>query len=129
TVMCVVGRYTYAGHDRYLLMSAKPMIFTDFAKKTREFYLQVFPGNDVGNQNDCLTYNLQSVLQTQSTSNLHFSLQQLCTNCTTSVSSTPLKIYFATGEETHAINLGAQRLVISGNSQQTGSSCSDNNYC
>ena len=130
TVMCVVGRYTYLpGQDRYLLLSAKPMIFTDLAKKTREYYLQVFPSNDVGNQNDCLTYNLQSVLQNSSSSTLHFSLQQICTNCSTAVSSTPLKIYFATGEEAAAINLGSQRLVISGNTQQTGNNCSDNTYC
>ncbi|HLT21839.1 MAG TPA: hypothetical protein VKZ84_00280 [Bacteriovoracaceae bacterium] len=129
TVMCLVGRYTYTpGQDRYLVLSAKPMVFTDFAKKTREYYLLVQPANDVGNQNDCLTYNLQSVLQ-QGTSTLNFSLQQLCTNCTTAVSSTPLKIYFSTGEEASAINLGSSRLVVAGNSQQTGNSCSDNTYC
>ena len=130
TVMCLVGRYTYSpGQDRYLVLSAKPMIFTDVIKKTREYYLQVQPANDVGNQNDCLTYNLQSVLQTNPSNTLHFSLQQLCTNCTTSVSSTPLKIYFATGEEASAISLGAARLVISGNTSQNGANCSSNSYC
>jgi len=130
TVMCLVGRYTYTpGQDRYLILSAKPMVFTDFAKKTREYYLMVQPANDVGNQNDCLTYNLQSVLQTAPTTTLHFSPQQLCTNCSSSVSSSPLRVYFSTGEEAAAINLGSQRLVISGNGQQTGNSCNESSYC
>lgn len=130
TVMCLVGRYSYTpGNERYLILSAKPMVFTDFVKNTREYYLMVQPANDIGNQNDCLTYNLQSVLQTAPTTSLHFSPGQLCTNCSTSVSSAPLRIYFSTGEEASAINLGAQKLVISGNSQQTGNSCEDNSYC
>lgn len=130
TVMCLVGRYTYSpGQDRYLVMSAKPMIFTDVIKKTREYYLQVQPANDIANQNDCLTYNLQSILQANPANTLHFSLQQLCTNCATSVSSTPLKVYFSTGEEAAAINLGQARLVVSGNTSQNGSSCNSNSYC
>lgn len=131
TKFCLVGKYTYiAGTDRFLIMSARPKSYTDLTAKTTEYYLQVEPSNDTANQNDCLSYNLTNSLYNGSSSpSAYFSLAQLCTNCTSAVSSTGLKLYFLNGEQVPTITVNQLTLSLSGNSSSGGSTCTEATAC
>ncbi len=131
TKFCLVGKYNYvSGANRFLVLSAKPRSFTDLIKKTTEFYLQVEPANDAANQNDCLTYNLTNQLFANVPSaTAHFSLTQLCANCSNSVTSSGLRLYFVNGEEVPTVSVNSLLLTISGASGTTGLNCSENTSC
>lgn len=135
TKFCLVGRYNYeAGSDKFLVMSAKAKSFTDLINKTTEFYLQVEPSNDSANQNDCLTYNLSNTLYANpttptSTVSLNFSFNQLCTNCTTSVTSSGLKLYFVNGEEASTLNVSSIIMTLSGSTGSSTNGCSESTVC
>lgn len=131
TKFCLTGNFTYiSGTNRFLVLAAKPKLFTDTVKKTTEFYLQVEPSNDTANQNDCLTYNLTNTLFSNIASpTAHFSLAQLCANCTTSVTSSGLKLFFINGEEVPSINVSSLVMTISGSSSNTVNSCSNSAAC
>lgn len=131
TKFCMVGKYTHTpGSDRFFVMAAKPKSYTDLINKTTEFYLQVEPSNDQANQNDCLTYNLSSTLINSGTApTLTFGLTQLCSNCTTSITSTPLKLFFNNGEEVPGILLGALAMTVSGSTSTTTNSCVESTSC
>lgn len=131
TNICLVGKYSYlAGSDKFLVLSAKSKSYTDLINKTTEFYLQVEPANDQANQGDCLTYNLSTTLfNGASAPSLSFSLQQLCTNCSNAVTSTPLKLYFINGEEVPDLSLGAMTMVISGSATSSANTCVDSSAC
>lgn len=136
TKFCLAGRYNYeGGKDKFLVLSAKAKSFTDLNNKTTEFYLQVEPSNDTANQNDCMTYNLSNALYSipskeSNTVELHYSFNQLCSNCTTAVSSTGLKIYFINGEEVPTISTSTLQLTISGSINNGGAGgCSESSVC
>ena len=134
TKFCMVGSYTYiSGQQKFLIMSAKPKSYTDLAAKTTEYYLQVEPSNDSANQNDCLTYNLTnklySAVPNTVTPSVHFSFTQLCTDCTTSVTSGGLKLYFTNGEDVPTVTTSALILTISGSTTSSTNSCSDSTAC
>lgn len=131
TNICLVGKYNYiSGQDKFLVLSAKAKSYTDLINKTTEFYLQVEPSNGDANQNDCLTYNLSTVLYTGASSpSMSFSLQQLCTNCSTSVTSTPLKLYFTNGEEVPSLSMGSATMIISGSTGNVGNACVESSAC
>lgn len=135
TKFCLVGKYNYESNsDKFLVMSAKSKSFTDLVNKTTEFYLQVEPSNDSANQNDCLTYNLSNTLYANpttptSTVSLNFSFNQLCANCTTSVTSSGLKLYFVNGEEVPTLNVSAIIVTLSGNTGSSVNGCSESSAC
>lgn len=133
TKFCVVGRYNYiASQERFLLLSAKPKSFTDTINKTTEFYLQVEPSNYSANQNDCLIYNLTNeLLSTSVSGSVHFSLENLCTNCSSTVTSGGLKLYTTNGQEVPGPNLSPLTLSVSGStgSGGGGGSCTENSTC
>jgi hypothetical protein len=131
TKFCLVGKYTYlSGNDRFLILSAKPKSYTDLTNKTTEFYLQVEPSNDAANQNDCLSYNLTNSLFTAANGpSAHFSFSQLCTNCTTAVTSTALKLYFVNGEQVPSVNVNSLTLTLSGSNGSTVNGCADSDSC
>jgi hypothetical protein len=131
TKFCLVGKYNYvSGKEKFLVLAAKAKSFTDLPNKTTEYYLQVEPANDTANQNDCLTYNLTNTLYANASNpSLHFSLTQLCTDCSTSVTSTGLKLYFINGEEVPTLSFSALTLTLSGNGTNSGSACSENSLC
>ena len=131
TKFCLVGKYTYSpGNDKFLVVSAKPKSYTDLINKTTEFYLQVEPANDQANQNDCLTYNLTSSLFNQASSpTAHFSLNQVCSECNSTVTSEGLRLYFTNGEAVPALNLASLALTISGTSSTTNNTCVESSVC
>ena len=131
TKFCLVGKYTYVpSKDRFLILAAKPKSYTDLAAKTTEFYLQVEPSNDTANQNDCLNYNLTNTLFTNASNpTAHFSLTQLCSNCTTAVTSGGLKLYFYNGETVPVIATDSLVLTISGATSTSTNTCSDSTAC
>ncbi|MGE3609742.1 MAG: hypothetical protein AB7I27_09180 [Bacteriovoracaceae bacterium] len=130
TKYCLVGKYNYSGTDKFLILTAKSKSYTDLVNKTTEFYLQVEPANDTANQNDCLTYNLTNSLFTNATSpTASFSLTQLCSNCSTSVTSTGLKLYFVNGQEVPTLSLSSLIMTISGSTSTTGNTCSESTSC
>lgn len=134
TKFCMVGSYTYiSGTQKFLIMSAKSKSYTDLFAKTTEYYLQVEPSNDTANQNDCLTYNLTNTLYSgvpsSVTPSVHFSFSQLCTDCTTSVTSGGLQLYFANGETVPTVTTSALILTISGSTTSSSNSCSDSTAC
>lgn len=131
TKFCIVGKYNYiSGSDRFLVLSGKPKSYTDLINKTTEFYLQVEPSNDSANQNDCLSYNLTNTLfATASDPSVHFSLNQLCTNCSTTVTSTGLKLYFINGEEVPTLNVSSLILTLSGSGTAPGNGCVESSAC
>jgi hypothetical protein len=134
TKFCMVGSFTYiSGSQKFLIMSAKPKSYTDLAAKTTEFYLQVEPSNDTANQNDCLTYNLTNSLYSSVpstvTPSVFFSFSQLCSDCTTSVTSGGLQLYFANGESVPTVTTSALVLTISGSTTSSTNSCSDSTAC
>lgn len=131
TKICLVGKYNYtAGNDRFLVLSAKPKSYTDLAAKTTEFYLQVEPSNDASNQNDCLSYNLTNTLYQNSTApSVHFSLSQLCSNCSSSVTSSGLRLYFFNGEEVPTVTTNSLILSISGATSGSSNTCVESNAC
>lgn len=134
TKFCMVGSFTYiSGSQKFLIMSAKSKSYTDLASKTTEFYLQVEPSNDTANQNDCLTYNLTNSLYSAVpptlTPSVYFSYAQLCTDCTTSVTSGGLQLYFTNGETVPTVTTSSLVLTISGSTTSSSNSCSDSTAC
>lgn len=130
TKFCVVGKYNFAGSDKFLILSAKNKSYTDLYNKTTENYLYVEPSNDVANQTDCLVYNLTNTLFTGATSpTASFSLTQLCSTCTTAATSGGLKLYFTNGQEVSAITMNSMTMTISGNLTSNGNTCSDSSAC
>lgn len=134
TKFCMVGSFTYlSGSQKFLILSAKPKIYTDLGAKTTEYYLQVEPSNDAANQNDCLTYNLTNKLYETvpptTTPSVHFSFSQLCSDCTTTVTSGGLKLFFNNGEDVPTVTTNALVLTISGSSTNPSNGCSDSTAC
>jgi hypothetical protein len=131
TKFCFVGKYNFTvGSDKFLILSAKPKSFTDLVNKTTEFYLQVEPSNDASNQNDCLIYNLtNSLFQNASNPSAYFSLSQLCTNCSSAVTSTGLRLYFTNGEEVPTVSVSSLILNISGSTATSGNACAESTVC
>ena len=131
TKFCIVGKFNHEpGYDKFLVLSAKPKSFTDLINKTTEFYLQVEPANDQANQNDCLTYNLSNSLFANATNpSLSFSYQQLCTNCSTAITSNGLKLYFINGEEAPTLNISSLLLTLSGSGNTSSNGCGESSAC
>jgi hypothetical protein len=131
TAFCLVGDYKYnVGKNKFLILSGKAKSYTDLINKTTEFYLQVEPSNDQSNQNDCLTYNLtNSLFSGVALPSASFSLTQLCTDCSSSVTSNGLKLYFVSGQEVSTLNFSAIQLTISGSTSSVGSTCSESTAC
>lgn len=131
TKICLVGKFDYtAGNNRFLVLSAKPKSYTDLIRKTTEFYLLVEPSNDSSNQNDCLSYNLSNKLYENATGpSLHFSLKQLCTNCSTTVTSSGMKLYFFNGEQVPTVSVSSLLLTIAGSTSNTTNSCVESSSC
>ncbi len=131
TAFCLVGKYKYnPGQDKFLILAAKSKSYTDLVNKTTEFYLQVEPANDSSNQNDCLTYNLTNTLFTGASSpSAYFSITQLCTDCSTTVTSEGLKLYYSNGEQISTLNVSTFLMTISGSTSSSGNTCVDNSAC
>ncbi|WPU66377.1 hypothetical protein [Peredibacter starrii] len=132
TKFCMVGKYTYlSGSDQFLILTAKPKSYTDLVAKTTEFYLQVEPSNDTANQNDCLSYNLTNALYANATNpSVHFSLTQVCANCSSTVTSSGLKLYFINGEEVPTLTFSSLMLTLSGSSSSGGgNTCAESSAC
>ena len=132
TKFCLVGKFNYiSGSDKFLILAAKPKLFTDLAKKTTEYYLSVEPANDETNQNDCLAYNLPNTLfNGASNPSASFSLNQLCSNCSNAVTSTGLRLYFINGQEVPNLTTNSLLMTISGStSGGTGNTCTSSSAC
>lgn len=132
TKFCLVGKFNYiSGSDKFLILAAKPKLYTDLVKKTTEYYLQVEPSNDVSNQNDCLVYNLtNSLFSGASNPSASFSLTQLCSNCSNAITSSGLRLYFVNGEEVPTITTSTLLMTISGStSGSTGNTCTSSSAC
>lgn len=131
TRFCLVSKFTYiSGKSKFLILSGKAKSYTDLAHKTTEYYLQVEPSNDVANQNDCLTYNLTSSIFVGSpTPSAYFSLNQLCTDCTSSVTSQGFQLYFNNGEGIPTLNMSSVIMSIAGSTSGSGNVCSDVSNC
>lgn len=130
TKYCLAGKFNYSGTDKFLILAAKPKGYTDLINKTTEYYLQVEPAEDQANQNDCLTYNLTNSLFLNANSpTASFSFTQLCSDCSTSVTSTGLKLYFVNGQEVPTLNLSQLLMTISGSTTTTGNTCSESTAC
>jgi hypothetical protein len=128
---CLVGKYTYlSGYNKFLIMSAKARSYTDLTKKTTEYYLQIEPSNDAANQNDCVSYNLNSVLYANvSNPSSSFSFTQLCADCTTAVTSGRLKLYFVNGQEVSTVPVSNLTLSLSGGTGSSANGCVESTTC
>ena len=131
TRFCLVSKYTYTyGTDKFLILSAKAKSFTNLSSKTTEFYLQAEPSNDSANQNDCLTSNLTTtIFAGGSNPSAYFSLNQVCANCTSSVTSQGFKLYFSNGEAVPTLNLSALNLIIAASTSNSGNACVESTAC
>ncbi len=132
TKFCVVGKYSYVPtQERFLLLSGKPKSITDTINKTTEYYLQVEPSNYSANQNDCLVYNLTNELLSSSLGgSVHFSLDNLCTNCSSSVMSGGLKLFTVNGQEVPGLNLSPLTITITGSiTTPSVNACSSDSTC
>lgn len=132
TKFCLVGKFNYiSGTDKFLILAAKPKLYTDLVKKTTEYYLSVEPANAETNQNDCLVYNLTNTLfNGASNPSASFSLNQVCANCSNSVTSTGLRLYFVNGQEVPNLTTNTFLMTISGNSTGgTGNTCTTSSAC
>jgi hypothetical protein len=134
TKFCMVGKFNYqTNSEKFLVMSAKPKTFTDLINKTTEFYLQVEPANDAANQNDCLSYNLTNNLYNEvtppSVPSVHFSFHQLCASCTSTVSSTGMRLFFVNGQEVPTVNTNSLIITLAGSSTGTTNGCSESTAC
>ncbi len=130
TRFCLVGRY--ATNNRALILTAKAQSYTDFSAKTTEFYLMVEPAQLASNQNDCLTANLTSSLTSEYAGiSLNFDLTTVCSNCSSSVTSDALRLYYVNGESVPNLNLSTLKLTLSGSNSggSTGTSCIANSAC
>lgn len=131
TRFCLVSKYTYtSGFDKFLILSAKAKSYTNLADKTTEFYLQAEPSNDSANQNDCLTSNLTTTIFAGASSpTAYFSLNQVCANCTSSVTSQGFKLYFNNGEAVPTLNLSLLNMIIAGSTSSGGNVCMESTAC
>lgn len=132
TKFCLVGKYNYVpNYDRFLILSAKMKTYTNLTEKTTEYYLQVEPANETSNSNDCSSYTLTTaVFSGASNPTALFSFAKLCTNCTTAVTSTGLKLYFDHGGQVPTVTVNQLTLSLAGNSTQPGGElCSETSNC
>lgn len=138
TKFCLVGKFNYTTDpvsnlplDKFLILAAKPKLFTDLAKKTTEYFLQVEPANDQSNKNDCLVYNLTNKLFSGANKpTASFTLNQLCSNCSNAATSTGLRLYFTNGQEVPGITTSSLLMTISGNTNgDTVNTCSSSTAC
>lgn len=130
TKLCLVGKYSMAGTNKFLLLSAKPQTYTDLFNKTTENYLLVEPSNDVGNQTDCLVINLlNTIFSGVAAPTAHFSLTQACSTCSTAVTSTGLRMYYVSGEEVPNLNFSALTLSITTSTTSSGNTCTSSTAC
>lgn len=123
TNFCFSAKFVINSVDEYLILSAKPKSYTDLGSKKTEFYLQVEPANGAANLADCSYMNLVVPDLTPS-----YSFSQLCANCTTSVSSSGLKLYQAS-VETPNLNVSLLNLTITNGTSSSGNLCSESITC
>lgn len=131
TKFCLVTKYTYTtGYNKFLILSAKAKSYTNLSAKTTEFYLQAEPANDAANQNDCLTSNLTTtIFSGASNPTGHFSLTQVCANCSSSVTSEGFRLYFSNGEAVPTLNLSSLKMSIAGTASSGGNACVETTAC
>lgn len=133
---CLVSFYpgvTASGTKNVLITSARIRFFFNSAIGTKEYFLQVDPNNEIINQSDCLTVSLTSKLTSIfGASSFAFKISDLCPNCTTSISSTGLRLFETTGTEEKNAKISFLFLNIipdTGSAPQTAPSCSSDANC
>jgi hypothetical protein len=93
----------------------------------------VYPNDDLRNQSDCLTSGIVSAKNTVFglSNEMKFSLQSICSDCTTTIQSEGMRVFFDSGNSFGAINLEALKLRILLNAGGTGNApfCSSNSFC
>jgi hypothetical protein len=136
TNYCVVTQFTGASgasSKSVLVMSAKVRSYYSSVLKTKEYFLQIEPNNKTMNQNDCLTVSLTTALQTlYSTSSIAFSIDEVCPNCKTNISSSSFKAYSTYGisdEKIEISNLFISLIPEIGSTNNSNPSCSINANC
>ncbi len=130
TKYCLVGKFLIGGDDHFLLLTAKPKSYTDLIKKTTEYFLQVEPAEAASNQNDCINFNLSSALyENADNPSSSFSFLQLCEDCSTSVVSSSLKLFFINGEEVPTVSLGSVTLGVTRDAGSSAGSCGESSVC
>jgi hypothetical protein len=126
TSMCLVAYYPSSVDNKLLVLSAQQSFFNNFSLGSLEYYLKMFPSNKTLNQTYCLTAALTNQLQLKYGSNqIAYSLDELCPNCTQSLTSEPLELYNDAGTFISQIPINKLKIEIA----TTGSSIPSQQFC
>ena len=124
---CIVTKFPNVADKQILIMSAKIRSYYSQVLKLKEYFLQIEPNNKELNQNDCLSIGLTTKLTTEyGTSNFSFSINEVCPDCNTNLTSSSLRAFSSVGVED--TNLEVSNLFI-GIIPAPGSSSGSNQTC
>lgn len=136
THYCLVTKFenSYGSNaKKVLVLSGRIRSYYNSNLQAKEYFLQVNPNNKTINQNDCLTVTITEALNTKySTSDFAYSINELCPECVTNITSTGLNLYNvnASIEVAASIShLSMQILPEVGSSTGSVSTCSVNSDC
>ncbi len=134
---CMTTNFTGASGataKNILVLSARIRSFYSTTLKTREYFLQFDPNNKDLNQTDCLSVSLVNKLNSvYGSTNITYSMDEICPDCNTNISSTSLRLFNLSGVEFSSSLIAHLNLsVIPGlGSTSTGTveTCSINANC
>lgn len=133
---CIVVNFpgsTGTNAKNILVLSARVRSYYSTALNTKEFFFQIEPNNKTNNEIDCLTVSMNNSIQTiYSTTNIAYSLEEVCPSCSVNLSSTSLRIFNSTGVEQGDLsiaNLFINSIPPIGSSVEQPTFCSENSTC
>lgn len=136
TKVCLLYEYKNTTPSRVLALSAvrRRQIITQSATNVNvTYYWLVYPDEIQRNQTDCLTSGIINVKNQRfgTTSSLKFSLNEVCSDCSSSPTSQTVLAYTESGSEILGLNLVPLKMRIQLNTSTTGNglSCSSNSSC
>lgn len=120
---CLVSYFPGSLSNNILVFSARISYYFNTTLRTREYFLQIAPNNEIINQGDCLTVSLTNKLTSLYNSNkIVFKASDLCSNCTQSLSSNSLRLFETNGTEEKNANISFLFINITPTSQTNSSS-------
>ncbi len=139
TNYCVIAQFknSYGTNAKNLLiLSARIRSYYNSSLGTKEYFLQVAPNDSTINQGDCLNVSMTNALESAySSTSFAFTLEGVCPECTTTLTSEGFQIYTNTGTKLSTSKITLSHLSIKmnlsvGSSTSTSTStCSTNSEC
>jgi hypothetical protein len=140
TKVCLLAEFKNTNPSRILVLSAvrrrqilNTQVTASGTVSTVAYSWIVMPGDMARNETDCLTTGLINAKNQifGATATLKFSLQDICSDCSSSPQSEGLRAHFDSGSALNDVNIAALKLKIQLSTTGTnpGQTCSSNSAC